>query len=280
MTDTIIRTAQTAEPQRTASVAAAPTRRNGMAPWPVTWSDARRIGAVALAIFLATVAVGFLITQFVAGTAVGAADRSVNFWLAELRSPTWNRLTDWGSAFSDTITIVILLAVLVPLLAWVTKRWHASVLLAGAVAFETLVFVTASLVVGRERPPVDQLDMSPPTASFPSGHTGAAVAFYIGLVVLVFWWTRHRGARALAVATFGLVPVVVAISRLYRGMHYPSDVIFGAAIGLASVALFASMLRGDRNRERIRPGDGEADTDRPIDSDWQVDSDRALESVR
>lgn len=241
MTDTTIQTSKTHSRP-------APTKQRR---WPLTKWDGAEILAMAVAMFALTVAVGWLITTAIATSPLGALDVGVNTWFESVRTAGWNTATDWGSSFSDTITIVGLLAVLVPALRLATGRWHESVLLAGAVAVETLVFVTASLVVGRERPPVEQLDMSPPTASFPSGHTGAAVAFYVGLIVLVFWWTRHRPTRIAAAAVFGSVPVIVALSRLYRGMHFPSDVLFGAAVGLASVALFARLVGNRIERKEV-----------------------------
>lgn len=225
-----------------------------MAPWPLSLGDARLIAAVAAALLSVTVAAGFVIKEL-SGSLFGRLDARVNEWFESARTATYNTLTDWGSALSDTITIVIALAVLLPLLAVVTRRWAPPVLLAGSVALETFIFVTASLIVGRDRPPVEQLDASPPTASFPSGHTGAAFAFYLALLVLVFRWTGNRIVRAVALVLLGLAPLAVAVSRLYRGMHYPTDVAFGALIGLVSVALFSHVVP-------VRPND-EAESERP-----------------
>ncbi len=210
--------------------------------WPLSSGDIGTIARFGFVLFLVTAAIGLLITDVLSDGGLVAADADVNRWFERLRTPTWNTLTDWGSSFSDTVTIVGLLAVLIPTLRVATGKWHSSVLLAGAVALETIVFVTAGLVVGRERPPVEQLDMSPPTASFPSGHTGAAVAFYIGLVLLVYWWTSHRPTRIAAAVVFGSIPVIVGLSRLYRGMHFPTDVLWGAVVGLASVLLFSRVV--------------------------------------
>lgn len=233
MTDTLLRFQTSEQPQ--------PQHQDDDG-WPLTKQDGGKIAKVGLALFVATVGAGFFLTRALAGSALIDADAAVNRWFERQRTPTWNLITEWASSFSDTVTIVILLAVLIPALRLLTGRWHSSVLISAAVALETLIFVAASLIVGRQRPPVEQLDMSPPTASFPSGHTGAAFAFYIGLVVIVFWWTRYRPARLLAATTFGAVPVVVALARIYRGMHFPSDVVAGAIIGVVAVALFARLI--------------------------------------
>jgi undecaprenyl-diphosphatase len=122
-------------------------------------------------------------------------------------------------------------------------------LVAVAVAGEVTIFVTVTLLVDRGRPPVKHLDAAPPTSSFPSGHTAAAVALYGALAVLASERARSALVRGLFIALAVLVPLVVAVSRMYRGMHYLSDVVGGWAVGLAAfsicgiVALVVSHLR-------------------------------------
>jgi undecaprenyl-diphosphatase len=78
---------------------------------------------------------------------------------------------------------------------------------------------------------VPQLDTAPPTSSFPSGHTAAAVCFYGSVAAIILWHNRHRWVGALAVLVGVVVPLAIATSRLYRGMHYPTDVLAGALLG-------------------------------------------------
>uniref|UniRef100_UPI0011813D78 phosphatase PAP2 family protein n=1 Tax=Streptomyces sp. st115 TaxID=1828047 RepID=UPI0011813D78 len=90
--------------------------------------------------------------------------------------------------------------------------------------------------VRRERPIVDlvpvvrQLKRQPVTTSFPSGHAASAAAFATGVAL------ESRGWGAVVAP----VAVAVAASRVYTGVHYPSDVLAGAALGVG--AAFA--LRG------------------------------------
>lgn len=81
--------------------------------------------------------------------------------------------------------------------------------------------------VGRDRPLLDavpvirQLQRQPFTSSFPSGHAASAAAFVTGVAFENRWW-------GLALAP---VAVSVAFSRIYTGVHYPGDVLAGAALG-------------------------------------------------
>jgi membrane-associated phospholipid phosphatase len=146
-------------------------------------------------------------------------------------------------------------------LRWKLGRWYESWVVVAAIAGELLVFLAVTATVQRERPPVERLDPAPPTSSFPSGHTAAALALYgcVALVVL-FSWPGVR-SRLFAVLLFA-VPVVVGTSRLYRGMHYPSDVLFGAIGGglwllLVVTTLLPRRSRGGRQPEVV-PGASES----------------------
>jgi undecaprenyl-diphosphatase len=91
---------------------------------------------------------------------------------------------------------------------------------------------------------------TPESYSFPSGHALFAVCFFGGLAVLLSHRLRGRFAQIL-VWTIALVLIVlIGMSRVYLGVHYPTDVIGGFAVGTVWVAFVAL---GDRLAERRRP---------------------------
>jgi membrane-associated phospholipid phosphatase len=128
----------------------------------------------------------------------------------------------------------------------------------GALLFEKAIFLPATFAADRDRPPVGQLDGHPPSSSFFSGHVAAAVALYFGVFAVVCWHTRSRIART-AMAVFATIVVVcVALSRLLLGMHYASDVVTGALVGMIAVLLAHHVLtnnlaRRDDERAERRP---------------------------
>lgn len=81
--------------------------------------------------------------------------------------------------------------------------------------------------------------------SFPSGHT--ATSFAIAIVVALGWPLARRklaGAIALTVA------FLVGVSRVYRGVHYPTDVIAGASLGLiCGILVYCALARWRANSE-------------------------------
>ena len=180
-----------------------------------------------------TIVMGLLLVDHL-GVVVDFDVRVAN-WLGDRRSEAWNDATWVGSGLADTFVKVPAAAVLSAFFVWRWRRWNEAALLVGALALEAAVFVTASVVVDRARPPIPQLDSIPPTSSYPSGHTAAAVAFYGAIVVVTFWHTRRRVVRWIAVMSMAVLVLVVGASRMYRGMHHLSDVAIGVLLGAAAL---------------------------------------------
>jgi membrane-associated phospholipid phosphatase len=91
--------------------------------------------------------------------------------------------------------------------------------------------------IDRQRPEVHRLEALGQGASFPSGHTAAAVALYGGLAMIAVALGARISVRWLAIVVAVLAPLVVGISRMYRGMHHPLDVVLGAAVGVGCLAV-------------------------------------------
>jgi undecaprenyl-diphosphatase len=110
-------------------------------------------------------------------------------------------------------------------------------LLATAMLAEVSLFMATTLLVERDRPDVTQMDVSPPTSSFPSGHTAAATALAVSLALVVTWNVRSTAIKVTVWSLAVLVGPAVAIARVYRGMHHPTDVAMGLLMGAACVLL-------------------------------------------
>ena len=95
-----------------------------------------------------------------------------------------------------------------------------------AISLQAMVFFFTTLLIDRERPDVEKLDDSPPTSSFPSGHTGAATGLYFTLALMALR-IRNPALRRVVVGVCVAIPLLVASARLYRGMHHVSDVAGG-----------------------------------------------------
>jgi undecaprenyl-diphosphatase len=211
------------------------------------------VAIAGLAVLAAVIiGIGLLIVHVLADGAVGRWDASVSHWFVAQRTPTLNTVTRWGSDLGATLTVVGVALVATIALA-IARRWDAVQLIVIALVIEVSVVLLAALVVGRTRPDVPRLDVSPPTSSYPSGHTAAAIALYVGLAITVTWLTRNRLARAVAWILAVALPIVVGLSRLYRGMHHATDVLASVILGVGAIlfslyAVRAASAAADRRR--------------------------------
>lgn len=204
-----------------------------------------RVGLPAVVWWVIVVGLGLLL----AGPLVGLKERenAVNEWFVEQRTATLDTLTAVWSAMGTTETIIGICLVVSGVVWWRTGQWWYAVVPAIAVAVQAAVFMLAALVVGAERPEVEQLDHAPPTSSFPSGHSGASIALYVALTLMA-QRIRYTWLRVIVTVVLLVLPLLVVYSRLYRGMHYPSDVVVGVLNGLVCVVIGWYWLRRTPSR--------------------------------
>ncbi|WP_055602702.1 diacylglycerol kinase family protein [Streptomyces aureus] len=210
------------------------------------------------------VGLGLLLTRGPLANLLTPVEDRVNRAVAAGRGPVADAVSGALSVLAGTESIiaVTLLCVAALLLLPGSPRWSEAVFLGASVAVQSAVFLVVTVCVQRPRPAVPHLDAAPPTSSFPSGHVGASVALFGGLALLAL--TRLKGPRRyVAVVALLLVPQLVGLSRLYRGMHHPTDVVGGLVNGALTLLVVGSVfLAGrtpdgaddDRSRRRSSPG--------------------------
>jgi len=237
-------------PREQPGAATSPRRTLGGSPGAATVT----LLAAAIGLYLIAFGVGWVLVHNHLPRLVAQVDAGVSAWFADHRMPALDWLTGTGSGLADTATVIAVTAVVFfGLRVWL-GRWRESAAVAVAVVGELTIFLAVTSTIHRVRPLVPHLDVSPPTSSFPSGHTGAAVALYCFLAVVALRYvTPRRFALALAWAGFA-VPVVVGLSRIYRGMHYLTDVLAGAVVSGVWLAAVLAVLMP-------RPHEAEHDED-------------------
>jgi membrane-associated phospholipid phosphatase len=199
---------------------------------------------------------GLLVTRVLVHSSLHRDELAFEHDVVTHRTPWWNHVTSFGTVFGATDTVVALTAVGCLVLGLRGHGPRLPAFLAPAVAGETALFVLASVVIHRSRPGIPHLDGAPPTSSFPSGHTAATVALWCGLAFGLARTHPGHPLRALSWVLAVALPAFVLFSRLYRGMHWPTDVAASVVFTLLWLLLLRAVLlppdRADPPRAPLR----------------------------
>lgn len=169
----------------------------------------------------ATAGIGLLI-----GDRVPVVDGGAAAWAAAHRSAglttAMTVLTDLGSIY--TLGPVVLVAA-----AWLgfRRRFADAAAALGATVGTVALMNLAKAVVDRGRPTLDPV-LEPGSPSFPSGHAAQSAAVLLVLAVVL---TRRRPSRTVALVLALALALGVGVTRVYLGVHYPSDVVAGWLLG-------------------------------------------------
>ncbi|MEV1289564.1 phosphatase PAP2 family protein [Micromonospora sp. NPDC049679] len=240
------------EPEAGREVVPAPDEHHVL---PHPWVAAAELLTGWALIFGALVGFGMLVSYHLKGTFVATLD-TVPEWMARHRTPALNELSWYWSKAGDTHAILFVALIACPLMLAMWRRWRPVLFLVLTMFGELSLFLATARAVDRPRPPVEHLDGKLPTAAFPSGHIAATMCLYVAIAVLVFprtnrWW------RWVTVAAAIVMPLGVALSRMYRGMHHPSDVAGAALLTLMLISLLWWVVRpnADRAPDELPPPD-------------------------
>jgi undecaprenyl-diphosphatase len=168
----------------------------------------------------------------------------------------------WVKAFMVEVTslgtglVVLVLVVVTGLFLWLNKHKHSAILLAIATAGGLVLNNLMKMGFDRERPKIFDWGVHAMSSSFPSGHAMSAAVVYSTVAYLAARLQRDHLTRVLTMSIAMVVIVMICASRVYLGVHYPSDVLAGAVIGLAWAAfcmatLEATQLYARRNAPQM-----------------------------
>jgi undecaprenyl-diphosphatase len=140
-------------------------------------------------------------------------------------------MTDLSSLGSLTVLITASLAAIGYVLFH--RQWAAALLLLAALASGQALSAALKLLVEQPRPEVVPGFVDVYTLSFPSGHAMLSAVTYLTMAALAARVERRRLVRIYFIGTAVLLTVLIGFSRIYLGVHWPSDVLGGWIIGVA-----------------------------------------------
>jgi membrane-associated phospholipid phosphatase len=173
-----------------------------------------------------------------------AVDRPVVEWIAERRTGGVSSLVVAVTDIGGKVLLAGLLAVTAVTIATRLRSWRPVVLAAISGGGSAVIVAAIKAMIGRDRPDPVQRAIVESGFSFPSGHATSALVVLATVAWLVSLVTVSRTVRATAWVAAGILAVAIGLSRVYLGVHYPSDVLAGWVLGtswLITVAVAAHL---------------------------------------
>ena len=156
-----------------------------------------------------------------------AFDSAILSWLAERRTPSLNAamklLTEFGSARFLVLSSLIAVTILT-----LRRHWHSATYVAMVASGAGVLNALLKGMFARDRPELPIVTAG--GFAFPSGHSMGAAAVYAAIAIVLI--TRFPRLRWPMLAICTTMVVVVGLTRAYLGVHYPSDIIAGWALGV------------------------------------------------
>lgn len=149
-------------------------------------------------------------------------------------------LTPIMQSISDLAHPVVLVVMLLVIEVFAPGR-RPGLCAAVNLVLATLLNLLLKTLIQRPRPEGYRL-VAESGFSFPSGHSMVAMAFYGLLIWMVWRYEKDSLVRRLGVIGFGLVIVLVGLSRIYLGVHYASDVLAGFCASIAWLGVYTKLL--------------------------------------
>lgn len=231
------------------------TRGRARLFWDLLFALVRGIGRVAKNFYAtfgiilsagAAVAIAgtYLFSEFAGHVSSGrtqAFDDAVLRWVADQRVPALEPVA-LEITFLGTGTVVIALVAVSGMFLWLSNHKYSAVLLlvstVGGIVLNNLLKVG----FGRPRPQIVDWGTHVVSWSFPSGHAMSAAVVYGTVAYLAARLQRRQLHRVLTMCAAVVLILLIAASRVYLGVHYPSDVLAGIIIGLAWAAFCMAVL--------------------------------------
>lgn len=202
----------------------------------------------AIAIMLKSAAAVFCMALFIRLTfsisptgSVQTFDEGILRWVETLRTPFLNSMMlDITALGGLALTVVLgLLAVIIFLL---TRDPAAAIHLVLTSAGGFFISLWTKGIISRPRPSIIPKLIHAAGFSYPSGHSVTSAAIYLTMAILACRHFKPIRTRIILLLLAGIMIALISFSRIYLGVHYPSDTISGALIGLAWALIMAALF--------------------------------------
>jgi undecaprenyl-diphosphatase len=184
----------------------------------------------------------FLLFVFYDSRLVRAFDDSAREFIVSLRNDTLNEIVTVFTYVGDA-KVLGAICIIGVLVLFLFRKWLSGVLLLSSIGISYGFNIALKNFYGRERPLGDRL-LEEDGFSFPSGNAMVGTSFYLFAAYLLY--QRYQKSWLLWLGV--ILPFLLGLSRIYVGVHYPSDILAGFSIGVAFCVCLIVIYRTCNNK--------------------------------
>ncbi|SHF93071.1 undecaprenyl-diphosphatase [Salegentibacter echinorum] len=186
---------------------------------------------IALIIFIGGFNLFIELTEHLKSETLATYDSRISDLVVNYRSPGWTKYFVFVTNVGDTWGYAIVFTLCSLLFYWIFKSWKYFLQICLVMVLALGSNILLKKIINRARPEAEHL-VSVETLSYPSGHAMTAMAFYGFLIYLVTQFPLRKTLKSLIIAVLVLLILSIGISRIYLGVHFPSDIAGGYIAGL------------------------------------------------
>jgi undecaprenyl-diphosphatase len=158
-------------------------------------------------------------------------DDTIRAFVHEFAAPALTKTMQLASFLGSTLFLIVFGLLVLVGLFW-RKHRRGAILFAITTIGASALLVTLKLAFRRARPEPFFDTILPASYSFPSGHSLASFCFYGALAAILTARVKNVWLKTIIWTAAAILIALIGISRIYLGVHYPSDVVAGFVVGL------------------------------------------------
>lgn len=170
------------------------------------------------------------LTETLSTDVLASYDHQITQNVISYRSPTLTEYFIFLTRIGDVYGYLVVIGLCAFISLVVFKKWKYMVQITLVLFLSTLSNLVLKRFINRARPDIEHL-VTVETLSYPSGHAMAAMAFYGFLAYLFYKFKINIFIKVIAILTLAVLIISIGISRIYLGVHFPSDIAGGFIAG-------------------------------------------------
>lgn len=198
------------------------------------------VGTVGLVSCLIIIYIVAQISDEVLDREAFAFDKTILLWIHSWANPTLDNIMRWFTRLNDPSTVIALAILVLGILLWRHYYSEAQIFVINCLGGVVLSYGLKS-VFGKARPDLWQSAIEDLSFSYPSGHALGSTVLYGFIAYLIA--TNYSQFSLLVYAVAVCLIGAIGLSRLYLGVHWPTDIIGGYGIGFLWLTFCITMLK-------------------------------------